>query len=126
MTGIDGETILVVDDDPIVRELAVMMLEDLNFNIIEATNGEEALAVLENGADTVDLLFTDARMPGMSGIDLARVTNERWPKVKVLYCSGAHETVFNDGVPEDLRHPVLGKPYMREELAAKVRSVLDG
>jgi CheY-like chemotaxis protein len=120
-----AETILVVEDDPEVRQTTVALLEALSYQVIEAPNGPSALKLLDRQPD-IDLLLTDVIMPGgMRGPDLAREVHKRRPKMKILYMSGYTEhTVLRDGVV-DADVPLLSKPFQKNELADKVRNVLD-
>ena len=120
-----GETILVVEDDAAVREIAVSLLRDHGYHVLEAEDGAAALKILDDHPD-IDLLLTDVVMPGgMGGPDLARNARERRPDLKVLFTSGyaehaiAHGGVLGEGVE------ILGKPYQTDEMMLKVRRVLD-
>jgi PAS domain S-box-containing protein len=120
------ETILLVEDDSLVRAYAAAQLGALGYRVVTAENAQRAIAAVEQGY-APDLLFTDMIMPGgMNGRDLAEHLRPRLPGLKVLYTSGyTHGAI--DGSPASsapVRH-LLGKPYRRRDLAAKVREVLD-
>jgi PAS domain S-box-containing protein len=120
------ETILLVEDDSLVRSYAAAQLRSLGYRVVAAENAQRAIAEVEQGC-VPDLLFTDMIMPGgMNGRDLAEHLRRRQPSLKVLYTSGyAHGAI--DGRPDStgmVRH-LLGKPYRRRGLATKVREVLD-
>jgi CheY-like chemotaxis protein len=84
-------TVLVVEDDEILRMCAAEAVADAGFNSVEAANADEAFAILENRSD-IALLFTDIQMPGsMDGLDLARTVNDRWPAIKIILVSGRVE-----------------------------------
>jgi len=119
------ETILVVEDDPEVRQTTVALLEELSYQVVEAANGPAALKLLDRQPQ-IDLLLTDVIMPGgMRGPDLAREVHKRRPDMKILYMSGYTEhTVLRDGMAES-SVPLLSKPFQKIELANKVRNVLD-
>ena len=102
-------TALVVDDEAIVRLTAVYMFEDLGFEVLEAEDAEKALAVLEQRPD-VALLFTDCRMPGMSGPELARIAAERFPHLRVVLVSGYADPGSRG------EWPLVSKPYDTAEL----------
>jgi len=120
------ETVLVVDDDEIVRATVTSMLEELGYTALPAANGAEALAVLENGAK-IDLLFTDVVMAGpIGGRKLAERAVEIRPALKVLFTSGYTENAIVHNGRLDPGVELLSKPYGRERLAAKIRRVLDG
>ena len=122
----DGrETVLVVEDEDLVRIVAVKILARRGYTVYSASNGREALALLDADPLPVDLLLTDVVMPDMNGRDLAAQVVRRNPGVKVLYTSGytqnviAHHGVLDEGVA------FIAKPYTPAELTAKVREVLD-
>ena len=121
-----AETILLVDDDPHVRDVTAEMLRGLGYRVLEAAGGAAALGVLEHGAGGVRLLVTDLVMPGMFGDELARRARERKPDLRCLFISG--DTGVRDSkeqvIPEGIR--VLLKPYTRESLARRVREALGG
>jgi len=104
MNRSDGRRlVLVVDDEPMVRMLAVDLFEELGCEVIEAGDGAEALSRLEERPD-VSLMFTDCRMPGMSGPELAEVAAERWPHLRIVLVTGYH----NMQVPG---FPMVWKPF---------------
>jgi CheY-like chemotaxis protein len=107
--------ILVVEDDPFVREMAVTGLEDAGFEVIEAASGEEALRLLQTGI-TLDALLTDIRLPGANGWAVARAYRERFPDLPVLYVTGYSEQM--QPVPGGI---IISKPYRM----AKVIGVLE-
>ena len=120
-----GETIMVVDDDRAVQDMAVEILEDLGYRVLRADDGESALKVLEKEG-SVDLLFTDVVMPGpVSSTDLVKMATERQANLAVLFTSGFARNLMakaRDLVPGA---PLLSKPYQREQLAHQVRELLD-
>jgi two-component system, cell cycle sensor histidine kinase and response regulator CckA len=120
-----GFTVLVVDDEEPVRRLAVRMLTWAGYQAIEARHGREALAALEQHAGPVHLVLTDIKMPGMNGRELGRFVEERWPGKPMLYMSGFASEVFRGGLLEP-GAPFLAKPFTQDDLAAKVRSLLNG
>jgi CheY-like chemotaxis protein len=119
------ETILVVEDDPGVRQLAVAQLRGLGYQVIEAPDGPTAVALLEGDAK-VALLFTDVVMPGgMTGQQLAQEACRLRPHLKVLFTSGyTPDSIIHQGKLEPGVH-LLPKPYRRDGLARKVREILD-
>ena len=81
-------TVLVVEDEMLLRMRAVDIVEDAGFTSLEAVNADDALALLESRSD-IDLLFTDIQMPGtMNGLKLAHAVHERWPAIKIILVSG--------------------------------------
>ncbi|TRL38841.1 PAS domain S-box protein [Rhizobium straminoryzae] len=117
------ETILVVEDDPRVRRVAVARLENTGYIVHQAGNGLEALDVLDRHPE-VALLFTDIAMPGMSGDQLAKVVRERRPDIKILFTSGyAEPEIAGRQLAAD--GSWLKKPYTARELAVQLRLLLD-
>jgi PAS domain S-box-containing protein len=120
------ETILLVEDEMALRELARIVLEDYNYRILEAGSGVQALKVWEEHKDEIDMLLTDMVMPeGMTGRDLAEKLQAEKPKLKVLYSSGYSPDVVGGyfKLPENSRF--LAKPYQPPVLAQAVRECLD-
>jgi len=119
------ETVLVVEDDLAVQAVAVGMLRALGYQTLCASDAESALRLLQQGA-RVDLLFTDVVMPGpLRSPELARKAAEILPDVAVLYTSGYTQNAIVHGGRLDPGVELLSKPYRQEELARKVRKVLD-
>lgn len=119
-----GELILVVEDDPRVRRLALIRLAELGYKTLEAANGPDALAILD-GNSRIDLVFTDLIMPGgMSGYDLCEEISKRYPIIRVLLTSGyAEELVHGEKLTkENLK--VLRKPYRQSDLARSIAGAL--
>jgi CheY-like chemotaxis protein len=117
-----SETILLVEDEAFVRHVVREMLESCGYEVVEAANGEDALAADEGHA--VDLLVTDVVMPGMTGAELARRLGERRPGLKAIYMSGyTDDALGRHGVLED-GIAFLQKPFTVDLLAHKVRDVL--
>ncbi len=120
------ETILLVEDEMALRELARIVLEDYNYRILEAGSGVQALKVWEEHKHEIDMLLTDMVMPeGMTGRDLAERLQAEKPKLKVLYSSGYSPDVVGGyfKLPENSRF--LAKPYQPPVLAQAVRECLD-
>jgi signal transduction histidine kinase/CheY-like chemotaxis protein len=121
-----SETVLIVEDDEMVRAHAQGQIEGLGYRVMSARNGAEALKILRQGQH-VDVLFTDMVMPGgMTGRKLAEQARRLRAGLKVLYTSGyADETILHQCKLEP-GVDLLGKPYRLRDLAAKLRAVLDG
>jgi CheY-like chemotaxis protein len=120
-----SEVILLVEDNGPVREFARTQLDYLGYRVLEASNGVEALRVLEEHKE-IDLLFTDIVMPGgLTGRELAIAACRLSTKLKVLYCSGyAEQATLRQGfLDKDMR--LLNKPYTRQELAKTIRELLN-
>ncbi len=121
-----SETILVVEDRADVAELATMMLSELGYNVINASNGRHALSLVD-GRDDIDLIFSDMIMPaGMNGVVLAREARKRRPGMKVLLTTGYAEASIERRDIGGEEFDVISKPYTRMELAKKIRLVLIG
>ena len=120
-----SETILLVEDEPVLRELAKVILHDYDYRVLEACSGVEALKVFEENDGKIDLLLTDMVMPeGMSGRELAQELKKRKPGLKVIYTSGYSSDVM--GEDAELRDvKFLQKPYPPPRLAQVVRECLD-
>ncbi|MCC5887031.1 MAG: PAS domain S-box protein [Gammaproteobacteria bacterium] len=120
-----GEKILLVEDDELVRNHLTAQLRALGYQVVAARNGPEGLQVLRQFAD-LDLLFTDVVMPGgMSGRDLADAARLLRPDLPVLFTSGYTENAIVHHGRLDAGVQLLSKPYRQQDLARKVRRVLD-
>jgi PAS domain S-box-containing protein len=121
-----GETVLVVDDEPVVRAMMVRTLRQAGYHVLDAEDGAAALAVARGYAEPIDLLVTDLAMPGMRGRELARAMAELQPDLRVLFVSGfPGDELERRGLLEAGR-PFLSKPFAPEELAEQVRQMLVG
>ena len=117
------ETILVVEDDANVRVTVVDMLTELGYHVLKAADAQSALSVLESGVH-IDLLFSDVVMPGpMRSVDMARRAREMLPALEVLFTSGYTENAIVHGGRLDAGVALISKPYRRDALARKVRSM---
>ena len=117
------ETILLVDDDEQVRALALEVLRQQGYIVLEAASGEEALRLAdESGHGKIHLLLTDVDLPSLNGPETARRTQASRPKIKVLYISGNYRAVTELGLRSDT---LLRKPFTMAELVQRVRSALD-
>ncbi|MFK4657084.1 PAS domain S-box-containing protein [Bradyrhizobium japonicum] len=118
------ETVLVVEDDDEVREVAVSMLTELGYRVVKARDAASALVVVDSGIP-IDLIFTDVMMPGsLRSPDFARKAKERLPNVAVLFTSGYTQNAIVHGGRLDPGVELLAKPYTREALARKIRHLL--
>jgi CheY-like chemotaxis protein len=113
------ETILLVEDEPAVRQLFAVALTRAGYRVYEARNGQEALKVFDQYGDAIDLLLTDMRMPFMGGGELAQHLRGRRKTLKLICISGYPGAADLDTAD------FLAKPFSREDLLAKVREVLD-
>ncbi len=116
------ETILLVEDEEMVRRLLGKLLQEQGYRILEAGNGKEALALWDHHSRSIDLLLTDLVMPGMGGSELARRLCASKPGMGVLYMTGYADGAARQPVPEDR---LLNKPVPMELLSRRVRETLD-
>jgi two-component system, cell cycle sensor histidine kinase and response regulator CckA len=114
------ETILLVEDEPAVRQLFMLALTRAGYRVFEARNGQEALKMFDQHGDSIDLLLTDLRMPYMGGAELAQHLRAKRKSLKLIAISGYAGTT-----EQDLDADFLAKPFSRDDLLAKVREVLD-
>jgi two-component system, cell cycle sensor histidine kinase and response regulator CckA len=114
------ETILLVEDEPAVRQLFSQALSRSGYRVYEARNGQEAIKVFDQHGDAIDLLLTDMRMPFMGGAELVRQLRTRRRTLKLLCISG-----YAGGSELEFSGDFLAKPFSRDELLAKVREILD-
>ena len=123
--GSDGETILVVEDDPDVRNYSCDTLGELGYTVLEAENGRAALNLIESRPD-IRLLFTDVGLPGgLNGRQLAEAAKKHRPNLKVLFTTGyARNAIVHDG-RLDPGVELITKPFSQAALAAKLRDILD-
>jgi DNA-binding NtrC family response regulator len=114
------ETVLLVDDEPALRNAVRRILEQNGYKVTVAADGLEALKTGHDHQEGFDLLVTDIALPRMRGTELARKLMERHPQMRVLYMSGYSE----EKVPPDAAH-FIPKPFRREALIRKIREVLE-
>jgi PAS domain S-box-containing protein len=119
----DG-TVLVVEDDPDVMSVVTNLLSMQGYRVVEARDGETALAIMEE-RDDLDLLFTDLVLKGgMSGADVAREVRRRRPRFRVIYTTGHPLSSIEDLMPDDEEPVIVHKPYEMAELTEKLAAVL--
>lgn len=120
-----SETILVVEDDDDVRETTAQLLDDLGYRTLRAADAASGLAILQSGIP-VDLLFTDVVMPGTLPVtELARQAQVIWPECQVLFTSGYTEPAMTNAGWMTAGANLISKPYRQEDLARKIRQLLD-
>mgnify|MGYP003859576033 CR=1 FL=1 len=119
-----NETILVVDDEPALRELARHILLDAGYKVLTASDGKEALNILPT--QTIDLVLSDVIMPNMDGYQLAQKILDHYPKVKIQLTSGFSGERHNILKDSKLKDNMLYKPYDSHELLTHIRLILDG
>ena len=120
MTEPTLETILLVEDEPAVRQLFAQALVRAGYSVYEARNGQEAMKVFDQHGDGIDMLLTDMRMPYMGGAELAHHLRGRRRNLKLLCISG-----YPGNLDAELAIDFLAKPFSRDDLLKKVREVLD-
>lgn len=119
-----SETVLLVEDEPLVRFMSARVLTDQGYTVLEASNGDEALRVARSQIQTPHLLLTDLVMPQMGGMDLAEQIEKLFPDIKVLFTSGySNNTVL--WKVQEVNVDFLPKPFLPSTLAHKVREILD-
>jgi two-component system, cell cycle sensor histidine kinase and response regulator CckA len=119
------ETILLVEDEAVLRRLSARVLSASGYTVLTASNGDEALDIIDRHDHAIDLLVTDIVMPGMNGRDLARAVATRRPAIRTLFVSGySDDAILHHGVLEP-GIAFLHKPFAPEALLANVREVLD-
>ncbi|AUG52032.1 hybrid sensor histidine kinase/response regulator [Thalassospira marina] len=116
--------ILLVEDEDAVRTFGARALRGKGYDVLEASNGENALEVLEKTDKTIDLVISDVVMPGMDGPTLIRQLREERPDLKVIFISGYAEDTYRDELDEENGVHFLPKPFSLKELATKVKEVL--
>ena len=118
------ETLLVVDDEEMVRRLAARMLVTFGYRVLEARDGHEAMGVLQRAGPRVTAVLTDVAMPGIGGGQLGATIAECWPRIRVLYMSGfPGRRMVNEGAL-DPTQPFIQKPFTSEQLGRKIRELL--
>jgi len=121
-----SETILVVEDEEIVRNVALRILSRLGYKLLWAANGPDALEIADRHSGHIDMLMTDVVMPRMNGRELSEHFIRRFPDSKVLFTSGYTENVIAHHGVLDAGVKFIGKPYTPQSLAMRVREVLEG
>jgi hypothetical protein len=116
------QTILVVDDDDLVRATVAATMEDAGYDVIEACDGKEALAFLERNSAEIAALVSDIRMPRMNGLELASTVAREWPCIAIVLVSGYSATDRKGEVPEAA--VFVPKPFRPDALADALRRAL--
>lgn len=124
LTGIGN--VLLVEDEDAVRAFGSRALRNKGYTVLEANSGEQALEVLRDASEQIDLLITDVVMPRVDGPTLVKTVRESHPELKVIFISGYTEDNFRQKLGEDERIHFLPKPFSLKQLAAKVKDVLGG
>lgn len=116
-------TILLVEDEPFLREATARLLQSSGFDVIEAANAKRALELFQENDGHIDVLMTDLSLPGGSGVQLGRNIRRRSPDIPILFTSGYFNGGCDDGQVDGFAY-YLPKPYMRAELVAKIEQIL--
>jgi len=125
LTGSDGEVVLVVEDEPVVRALIVEVLVELRYNVLEAADGPTGLKILQS-LRRIDLLITDIGLPGLNGRQIADAARVQRPTLKVLFMTGYAETAaVSDGFLQK-GMAMITKPFAMDALTARIREVIEG
>jgi CheY-like chemotaxis protein len=119
-----SETVLVVEDEPVVGSLTCDVLRACGYTVLEASQGEEALIELSRHSGTVHLMITDVVMPGMGGAELAERVRALRPRTRVLFISGYADTAMAGRGLLESGAAYLQKPFSPRDIARKVREVL--
>jgi two-component system cell cycle sensor histidine kinase/response regulator CckA len=119
-------TVLLVEDEDPVRKFGARALRNKGYRVIEAESGEEALKVIRQAEERVDLLITDVVMPRLDGPALVREVREIRSDIKVIFISGYAEDAFRQRLDRDSNIDFLPKPFSLKQLASKVKDVIGG
>jgi two-component system cell cycle sensor histidine kinase/response regulator CckA len=117
-------TILLVDDEQAVRTIVKKILRRANYNVLEAENGTDALAIADSHSGQIDLVITDMYMPGMRGPEVIQALQPKWPGLRALFISGYADQDSRTAVPSGANF--LNKPFSGQELATAVEAALKG
>jgi PAS domain S-box-containing protein len=119
-----GETILLVEDEDVVRDLVAGKLRELHYQVLEARDGHAGLAVIQSAA-RIDLVVSDIGLPGLPGLQMVEAGRRRRPHLKVLFMTGYAESMPEDWAP-DADTDLLTKPFELDALVQRVRNLLSG
>jgi len=123
-THAGGETLLLVEDEDDIRELATLMLEDKGYRVLSAPDAEQAILVAEQHAGEIQAMITDVVMPRLSGVQLAEIMVTIIPQIRILFVSGHSQESISPELLAECRADYLQKPYRSEALLAKVDGIL--
>ncbi len=119
-------TILLVEDEVPVRMFGSRALKNKGYNVLEAEHGEEALSIIDQKGEDIDLIVTDVMMPGVTGPEMVEEVLKKYPDIKVIFISGYGEDAFIKSYGSEREFFFLPKPFTLNQLAAKVKEVLGG
>ena len=119
------ETILLIEDDAIVRNVTCQILTDAGYTVIVCDSGEQAIKEVSEGTGSIHLLLSDVILTGMNGREAARHIQEHRPEIRVLFMSGYTDDTFRVDFTKGMEVPLLPKPFRSEDLLLRVRQTLD-
>jgi len=120
-----SEIVLVVEDESMVRDLAVRVLSSAGYAVLSAADGREALELVEKLEGRVDLVLSDVVMPVMGGLEMAESLQEKYPHIKVLYMTGLRDRDLTERGRRVPGERILLKPFTRDALTRRVREILE-
>lgn len=118
------QTLLIIDDEPLMTDIFRHYMTKRGFRVLTACCGQDALAIVAQEAKTIALVITDMTMPGMDGIELARLLNERYDGLPVLITTGHDPGTARELMPPNVVD-VVQKPYPNALMAQRIREILD-
>jgi CheY-like chemotaxis protein len=118
-----GETVLVVEDDPVVRLLVTQVLNDLGYAALEAVDGAAAMPILDSRR-RLDLMITDVGLPGINGRQLAEIARQRRPDLPVLFMTGYAKDATTQAAFLSTGMQIIAKPFGLADLAARIREMI--
>jgi len=125
-TAQSKETILLAEDEPLVRSTIASILNELGYNVIQASSGAEAIKIAkQTHYNNIDLLITDLLMPEINGVELAEQFKNAYPNTKILLTSGYPNAVITQDTIKEQRFAFIRKPFLPNTISTKVREVLD-
>jgi two-component system cell cycle sensor histidine kinase/response regulator CckA len=119
-----GETLLIVDDEPLITDLFKQFMTRRGYTVLTASDGQEALRRVDEAGTAIKLVITDMTMLGMDGIAVARALEQRLPGVPVLIATGHDATLDRSTMPGNVVD-IVQKPYQNRQLAERIRKLLD-
>ena len=122
----DAQTILVAEDDDIVRDVTVRMLRRAGYDVLPAADGEEAVRLVRERGQTVDLVLLDAMMPNMTGHEASLRIRKIEPSIPIIFCTGYDPLLPHSHSTPSEHNPVLRKPVDKQVLLDTVRETLAG
>ncbi|MDQ6997662.1 MAG: response regulator [Mariprofundus sp.] len=126
MNSNHAPTVLLVDDDEMLREIGTMILEEININVITAINGVDAIELFQQHQEHIDMVLLDLTMPKMGGIECLKRLRALVPELEVLICSGYTEAEVKALFYNDSRISFIQKPYQLNAMEDKIRHILTG